>query len=126
MNKEFWNAAKSKVAAFSDCLMVLNIAVNSYVLYRTIKQMIKKHEAETLAQIFAEIWRKKSQIANITLFASFKKSVTVTPNALCTSELGVTLVILLVIDGVGGEDAGTASLAATLGGDGHTNLAYVE
>jgi hypothetical protein len=60
------------------------------------------------------------------LFASFKKSVTVTPNALCTSALGVTLVFLLVIDGVGGEDAGTASLAATLGGDGHTNLAYVE
>lgn len=47
MNKEFWNAARAKVAAFSDCLMVLNIAVNSYVLYRTIKQMIKKHEAET-------------------------------------------------------------------------------
>jgi hypothetical protein len=60
------------------------------------------------------------------LFASFKKSVTVTPNALCTRALGVTLVFLLVIDGVGGEDVGTASLAATLGVDGHTNLAYVE
>lgn len=49
MNKELINAARTKLAAVNDCLMIINIAINGYVLYKYIKTKICKKNNEDAA-----------------------------------------------------------------------------
>jgi len=42
MNKELINAVRPKLAAVNDCLMIVNIAINGFVLYKFIKAKICK------------------------------------------------------------------------------------